>query len=222
MEKLSFSENYTVLLRSIVGKNADITHAQYCAGVALGAIYDLLRSGCASVNAGGAVSITGALPEEYSYLEPLYNNIHQDSKNTEFWLEYYCCGPTSKPIRPIIDAVYSSLAKKGYITTELKKGIFKTKTCIHLCAGKTNQIVEAFQRKIMDKDKENCMVFSAQMLMLADVLKKFFTMGEQAKLAQTIASYKQCAVWSNTEPYVNRIKNFVYQNSVYSGAVYNE
>lgn len=222
MTNLSFSESYTVLLLSGIGKHTDITNSQYCAGIILGGIYDLISSGCVSMNARGGLSVNSVLPEEYFYLDTLYQKIRQNNKKISSWLEYYCCSSTSKHIRPIIDDVYNSLAKKGYINIDIKKGVFRTRTHIHLCSSKVNQIIEDFQRKTINKDEDNKVVFSVQMLLLADVLKDFFTLGQRLKLNSAISHYKKYDMWKNTEKYINLIRNFVYQNSVNSGAIYSE
>lgn len=219
MTNLSFSENYTILLLSGIGKHTDITNSQYCTGIVLGGIYDLLSSGCVLINTRGHLIVNGVLPEEYLYLDILYKNISQNGKKISSWLEYYCCSSTSKHIRPIIDAVYNSLEKKGYLNIEIKKGLLRTRTYIHLCSSKTNQIIEDFQIRTINKDNDNFIAFSIQMLMLADILKAFFTMGQRLELNSAISYYKKYKVWKNTEQYVNLITNFVCQNSVNSGAM---
>lgn len=222
MNTLSFSEIYTLLLLSSTGKRTDISNPQYSAGIVLGCIYDLLQSGCITMDINGFLKIQKSLPAEYTYLRDVYNGINQKNKKLSKWLEYYCCNPTSKNIRPLINSMYYTLSDKGYVNIEVKKGFLKTKTSIYLHSDKITPILENFQTAVLHGTDDEHIIFATQLLLLADVLKNIFSMGQRLKVNSAISDFSKSQIWKNTKPYINIIRNFNYQNSLNSGAMYSE
>lgn len=71
-------------------------------------------------------------------------------------------------------------------------------------------------REVPDEDT----AFLVQMLLLSGVLKKYFSAQERGRIRKMIEQCRRTEIWKEMEPYVNRIKNFNFQNTLNSGAMY--
>ena len=125
MGKLTLSETYMVLFYYTAGKHTDIYLPQNSAGIVLGGIYGLLQSGCVREEKNGRLAVYKPLSSEYTGLEEMYTNIKQHSKNTTKWLDYYCCSPSQKNIKLLVDDLQESLVQRQMIKVQVKKGIFR-------------------------------------------------------------------------------------------------
>ena len=125
MGKLTLSETYMVLFYYTAGKHTDIYLPQNSAGIVLGGIYGLLQSGCVEKEKNGRLAVYKPLSSEYTSLEEMYTNIKQHSKNTTKWLDYYCCSPSQKNIKLLVDDLQEALVQRQMIKVQVKKGIFR-------------------------------------------------------------------------------------------------
>lgn len=217
MNDLSFSELYTSLMLNAIGKHTDYSACQYSAGVVLGGFYELQEQDVIDISKNGRISIRKKLGADCPRLSNLYHNIEtQSAKTLSKWLDYYCLSATSKNVRPVIDDVIFSLSEKGVLYAEVKRGILRSKTQVRILD--MQPIVNSFKASVMNGDMEDSVIFTVQMLQLADVLKRYFSMSERFALKKTIGQYKRSSIWKQMEPCVNTIQNFNYQNTVYTGA----
>lgn len=220
MEKLTLSETYMVLFYYAAGKHTDIYLPQNSAGIVLGGISELLQSGCVREEKNGRLVVYQPLPSEYTGLEEMYTNIKRHSKTAVKWLDYYCCSPSAKNIKFLIDDLQESLAQKQMIKVQVKKGIFRQKREVCLCEKETEEIVRAFREAMKREIPDADTAFLVQMLLLSGSLKKYFGVQERGRIKKVIEQYRYTEIWKDMEPYVNRIKNFNFQNTLNSGAIY--
>lgn len=218
--KLLICETYLILLVNVTGRHEQLCLPQYSAGIVLGGLYDLLASGCIAEQSDGRLIMTASLPEEYSGLEELYRSVNGSLKSKAKLLDDFSCSVTSKKITSLLDDLYYSLKQKGILETEIRKGFFRQKRFIRLSSQKACQVVERFLKEAHKPEPDDSTVFCIQMLQFAEVLKQYFSMGERRQMRSVLRQCAQTEMWRKTEPYVNRIKNFNYQNAVNSGAVY--
>ena len=124
MEKLTLSETYMVLFYYAAGKHTDLCQPQNSAGIVLGGISELLQSGCVREEKNGRLAVYQPLPSEYTGLEEMYMNITRYSKTAVKWLDHYCCSPSQKNIKLLVDDLQESLVQRQMIKVQVKKGIF--------------------------------------------------------------------------------------------------
>ena len=220
MGKLTLSETYMVLFYYTAGKHTDIYLPQNSAGIVLGGIYGLLQSGCVEKEKNGRLAVYKPLSSEYTGLEEMYTNIKQHSKNTTKWLDYYCCSPSQKNIKFLVDDLQESLVQRQMIKVQVKKGIFRQRRVISLCEKETEEVVRAFREAMNREVPDEDTAFLVQMLLLSGVLKKYFSAQERGRIRKMIEQCRHTEIWKDMEPYVNRIKNFNFQNTINSGAMY--
>ena len=220
MEKtLSITEIYTLLL--LYGENGkiDCLPCQYSAGIVLGGLMELTDLDKVSFDKDGrllAKSIYSDVPPCFSNL---YKNIEKHSEKTmQYWLEYYCFQPSYNKIRPIVEDVFLALERKNYIIIENRQGFFRKKRSIKICEEKTKQVIDAFMFGVETGKEEVLLIFCVQMLMLADVFKRFFPAKKSVQIQSVLNQYRQSVIWHSMEPYINSVQNFNYQNTVYTGA----
>lgn len=111
MEKLTLSETYMVLFYYAAGKHTDLCQPQNSAGIVLGGISELLQSGCVREEKNGSLSIHKSLPSEYAGFEEMYINITRHSKTAVKWLDHYCCSPSTKNIKFLVDHLQEALCR---------------------------------------------------------------------------------------------------------------
>lgn len=220
MEKLTLSETYMVLFYYAAGKHTDIYLPQNSAGIVLGGIYGLLQSGCVEKEKNGRLAVYQPLPSEYTGLEEMYANIKRHSKTTTKWLDYYCCSPSQKNIKLLVDDLQESLSQKHMLKIQMKKGIFRQKRVVSLYEKETEEIVKEFREAVERNYPDENTAFLVQMLLLSGSLKKCFGVQERGRIKKVIEQYRYTEIWKDMEPYVNRIKNFNFQNTLNSGAMY--
>ncbi len=220
MEKLTLSETYMVLFYYAAGKHTDIYLPQNSAGIVLGGIYGLLQSGCVEKEKNGRLAVYQPLPSEYTGLEEMYANIKRHSKTTTKWLDYYCCSPSQKNIKLLVDDLQESLSQKHMLKIQMKKGIFRQKRVVSLYEKETEEIVKEFREAVERNYQDENTAFLVQMLLLSGSLKKYFGVQERGRIKKVIEQYRYTEIWKDMEPYVNRIKNFNFQNALNSGAMY--
>ena len=220
MEKLTLSETYMVLFYYAAGKHTDIYLPQNSAGIVLGGISELLQSGCVREEKNGRLVVYQPLPSEYTGLEEMYTNIKRHSKTTTKWLDYYCCSPYQKNIKLLVDALQESLSQKHMLKIQMKKGIFRQKRVVSLYEKETEEIVKEFREAVERNYPDENTAFLVQMLLLSGSLKKYFGVQERGRIKKVIEQYRYTEIWKDMEPYVNRIKNFNFQNTLNSGAMY--
>lgn len=219
MMNLSMTETYLLLAINGTGRRSNLAACQYSAGIVLGGIYELLQHGYLTADKKGRLTAGKQLDESYSFLKRLYDNISsRPSKTADNWLDYYCLSPTEKAIRPVIDDIVYSLEKKGFAHVSRKRGILKMKTQVSPDSAQAGRIVEDFRKSVTDGTENESVIFSVQMLLLADAFKSYFPMGQRMKIKPVLNAYRKSAVWKTMEPYTNRVRNFNYQNTVYTGA----
>lgn len=220
MEKLTLSETYMVLFYYAAGKHTDIYLPQNSAGIVLGGIYGLLQSGCVRKEKNGSLSIHKPLPSEYTGLEGIYTNIELYSKTTAKWLDYYCCSPSQKNVKILTDDLQESLSQKHMLKIQMKKGIFRQKRVISLYEKEAEEVVREFKEALNRNYPDENTAFLVQMLLLSGSLKKYFDTQERGRMKKVIERYRYTEIWKGMEPYVNKIKNFNFQNALNSGAMY--
>lgn len=220
MEKLTLSETYMVLFYYAAGKHTDLCLPQNSAGIVLGGIYGLLQSGCVEKEKNGRLAVYQPLPSEYTGLEEMYANIKRHSKTTTKWLDYYCCSPSQKNIKLLVDDLQESLSQKHMLKIQMKKGIFRQKRVVSLYEKETEEIVKEFREAVERNYPDENTAFLVQMLLLSGSLKKYFGVQERGRIKKVIEQYRYTEIWKDMEPYVNRIKNFNFQNTLNSGAMY--
>lgn len=220
MEKLTLSETYMILFYYAAGKHTDIYLPQNSAGIVLGGIYGLLQSGCVEKEKNGRLAVYQPLPSEYTGLEEMYANIKRHSKTTTKWLDYYCCSPSQKNIKLLVDALQESLSQKHMLKIQTKKGIFRQKRVVSLYEKETEEIVKEFREAVERNYPDENTAFLVQMLLLSGSLKKYFDAQERGRIKKVIEQYRYTKIWKDMEPYVKRIKNFNFQNTLNSGAMY--
>ena len=220
MEKLTLSETYMVLFYYAAGKHTDIYLPQNSAGIVLGGIYGLLQSGCVEKEKNGRLAVYQPLPSEYTGLEEMYANIKRHSKTTTKWLDYYCCSPSQKNIKLLVDDLQESLSQKHMLKIQMKKGIFRQKRVVSLYEKETEEIVKEFREAVERNYPDENTAFLVQMLLLSGSLKKYFDTQERGRMKKVIERYRYTEIWKGMEPYVNKIKNFNFQNALNSGAMY--
>lgn len=220
MEKLTLSETYMVLFYYAAGKHTDLCQPQNSAGIVLGGISELLQSGCVREEKNGRLAVYQPLPSEYTGLEEMYINITRHSKTAVKWLDHYCCSPSQKNIKLLVDALQESLSQKHMLKIQMKKGIFRQKRVVRLYEKETEEIVRAFREAMKREIPDEDTAFLVQMLLLSGSLKKYFDAQERGKIKKVIEQCRHTEIWKDMEPYVNRIKNFNFQNTLNSGAMY--
>lgn len=220
MEKLTLSETYMVLFYYAAGKHTDIYLPQNSAGIVLGGIYGLLQSGCVEKEKNGRLAVYQPLPSEYTGLEEIYTNIELYSKTTAKWLDYYCCSPSQKNVKILTDDLQESLSQKHMLKIQMKKGIFRQKRVISLYEKEAEEVVREFKEALNRNYPDENTAFLVQMLLLSGSLKKYFDTQERGRMKKVIERYRYTEIWKGMEPYVNKIKNFNFQNALNSGAMY--
>lgn len=220
MEKLTLSETYMVLFYYAAGKHTDLCLPQNSAGIVLGGISELLQSGCIREEKNGRLAVYQPLPSEYTGLEEMYTNITRHSKTAVKWLDHYCCSPSQKNIKLLVDDLQESLVQRQMIKVQVKKGIFRQRRVISLCEKETEEVVRAFREAMNREVPDEDTAFLVQMLLLSGVLKKYFSVQERGRIRKMIEQCRHTEIWKDMEPYVNRIKNFNFQNTINSGAMY--
>lgn len=220
MLQLSMTERYTVLLLNATGKHTDIAAAQYSAGIVLGGIYELIKNGCVSTSADGKIRAIKPPIDSQMYLAYLYENIRSYSaRKISKWLDFYCFSATFKNVRPLVENMYYDLSNKGVLNTEIRRGIFKTKRKYRLYSTIANEISQDFQNAVLQADNCDDIIFSVQMLFLADVFNEYFSGMQRLKINKVLSSYKKAEIWKYMEPYTNSVRNFNYQNAVNTGVM---
>lgn len=174
MERILLSERYLVLLLHAAGEQADLGQPQYSAGVILGGILDLREAGCIEIRPDGRLAVSAPLPLECSGLQEIYKRIGSASKTAASWLEYFCCSPGSKRLRPVLEEMYAALEKKGIMEVRTAKGLWGRKTKVRLCRPESEKIAGDFLKRTKTSQLEEHTVFCIQMLKLAGVLKNIF------------------------------------------------
>ena len=220
MEKITISEAYMILSYYAEGKHTDIYQPQNSAGIVLGGIYELLQSGCVRKEKNGSLSIHKPLPSEYTGLEGIYTNIELYSKTTAKCLDYYCCSPSQKNVKILADDLQESLSQKHMLKIQMKKGIFRQKRVISLYEKEAEEVVREFKEALNRNYPDENTAFLVQMLLLSGSLKKYFDTQERGRMKKVIERYRYTEIWKDMEPYVNKIKNFNFQNALNSGAMY--
>ena len=209
-----------VLSYYAAGKHTDIYLPQNSAGIVLGGIYGLLQSGCVKKEKNGSLAIYKPLPSDYTGLEEIYTNIERHSKTTTKWLDYYCCSPSQKNIKILVDDLQESLVQRQMLKVQVKKGIFRQRRVISLCEKETEEVVREFKEALNRNYPDENTAFLVQMLLLSGSLKKYFDTQERGRMKKVIERYRYTEIWKDMEPYVNKIKNFNFQNALNSGAMY--
>ena len=197
-KELSMTEKYTLLMLYGGGNRTDFMTCQFTAGIVLGGIFDLLQAGQITIARGNklsAVQKTGAVNESY-----------------------YCFSATYKSIRPVVDDVLNTLAQKGYISMTWRRGLFKKKRSIIINKAQSTPIIDEFVSEVQSGNNNDEIIFCVEMLLLADVFKSYFPMGKRWDIKSTLSAYKQSEMWKMMEPYADAVRNFNYQNTVYTGA----
>lgn len=218
-KKLSMTEIYTLLL--LYGENGkiDCLSSQYSAGIVLGGLIELIDLGKISSDKDGRLSVKNIDSDVPTCFVNIYKNIEEHSEKTmKYWLEYYCFQPSYSKIRPIVDDVFFELERKKYILIDDKRGIFRKKRTIKICEEKAKQVIDAFIFDVESGKQDAMIIFCVEMLILADVFKRFFPVKKSVQVKSVLDQYRQSDIWSSMEVYTNSVQNFNYQNAVYTGA----
>ena len=110
--------------------------------------------------------------------------------------------------------------QRQMIKVQVKKGIFRQRRVISLCEKETEEVVRAFREAMNREAPDEDTAFLVQMLLLSGALKKYFSVQERGRIRKMIEQCRHTEIWKDMEPYVNRIKNFNFQNTINSGAMY--
>ena len=102
----------------------------------------------------------------------------------------------------------------------MKKGIFRQKRVISLYEKEAEEVVREFKEALNRNYPDENTAFLVQMLLLSGSLKKYFDTQERGRMKKVIERYRYTEIWKGMEPYVNKIKNFNFQNALNSGAMY--
>lgn len=216
---LSMTKKYTLLMLYGGGSRTDFMACQFSAGIVLGGLLEMIQSRDISVGRGNKLSADRKAGAGSQCWATLHDNIcGHSSKTIQGWLEYYCFSPTYKNIRPVVDDMLNALADKGFIRIEWRRGFLKKKRSIEINKAQAAPIVDEFVSGVQSGNDSDELIFCAEMLLLADVFKSYFPMGKRFAIKATLNSYKSSGIWSMMEPYANAVRNFNYQNTVYTGA----
>nr|WP_325305104.1 hypothetical protein [uncultured Dysosmobacter sp.] len=217
--KLSITEKYTLLMLNGGSSRTDFMACQFTAGIVLGGLFELLQYRCVSVGRGNKLSANRETRTVNRCWATLYNNICSCSaKSMSGWLEHYCFGTTYKNVQPVVDDVLDALSDKGYINISWRRGFFRKKRSITINTALSVPIIDEFVEGVQAGQKSDELVFCTEMLLLADVFKSYFPMGKRWSIKSTLNDYKHSGVWNMMEPYADAVRNFNYQNTVYTGA----
>lgn len=218
-KEVSMTEKYTLLMLYGDGSHTDFMACQFTAGIVLGGLFELIQSQDISVGVGNKV-VVGQRTETISECwSTLYENIcRQSAKTIKGWLGHYCFSPTFKNVRPVVDDVLNTLAYKGFINIKWSQRLFRKKRSIEINRLQTAPIVDEFVVGVQSGKNSDEIIFCVEMLLLADVFKSYFPMGKRGAIKSTLNSYKHSEIWRMMEPYVSAVRNFNYQNTVYTGA----
>ena len=217
-KELSMTEKYTLLMLYGGGSHTDFMACQFTAGIVLGGLFELMQSEDISVGKGNKV-LAGQRTEIVNECwSTLYENIcRQSAKTMKGWLGHYCFSPTYKSIRPIVDDMLNVLTDKGFINIKWRQGLFRKKRFIEINKSQTAPVVDEFVSGVQSGKNSDEIIFCVEMLLLADVFKSYFPMGKRGAIKSTLNSYKHSEIWRMMEPYANEVRNFNYQNTVYTG-----
>lgn len=217
MESVSMTERYALLYIGAVGSHTDDMASQYTAGIVLGGFCELLENGFVLEKDGAG--LYAVKKPEHPILAYLYENVRRTpAKSIQRWLDFYCCSPTYKNIRPLIWRLTEILEKKGYLRAEQKRGIFKKKIKFVL-NGKAESVLNGYRQAVQSGAEDESTVFCTQMLLLADLFKTYFTQRQKATIKPVIRKYQNLEIWRKLEPYVAAIQNFNYQNAANTGVM---
>lgn len=218
-KELSMTEKYTLLMLYGGGSRTDFMACQFTTGIVLGGVFELLQSKHISVSRDNKLMAdrkSGAVNECWT---TLYDNIcRYSAKSLRGWLDYYCFSATYKSIRPVVDDVLNTLAQKGYISIIWRRGFFRKKRSVEINTAQSASIIDEFVTGVQEGKDSAEIVFCAEMLLLADVFKSYFPMGKRWAIKATLNDYKHSNMWKMMEPYADAVRNFNYQNTVYTGA----
>lgn len=218
-KELSMTEKYTLLMLYGGGNRTNFMGCQFTAGIVLGGLLELMQSNEISLSRGDKLLVgykKGTINENFS---TLYGNLcNQPAKSIKGWLEYYCFNSTYKNIRPVIDDVLNGLVSKDFINIQWHRGVFSKKRSIEINKAQVSPVVDEFVSGIQSGKNSDEMIFCAEMLLLADVFKSYFPMGKRWAIKSILNGYKKTNIWKMLEPHINTVRNFNYQNTVYTGA----
>lgn len=218
-DRLSLTETYTLLMLYGGGSRTDHMACQFSAGIVLGGLTDLLRARCVRMGRDGRLSPASQQAAVPPCCKALYGDLCQyPPKNLREWLDHYCFRPTHKAVRPLVDDVVNELAAQGYLQVEWLYGLLSRKRHIEIDPARTGPVAEAFVHGVLAGEDRDEWVFCTEMLLLADVFKSYFPMGKRAAIKGTLDRYKHTALWQRMEPLADAVRNFNYQNTVYTGA----
>lgn len=79
-------------------------------------------------------------------------------------------------------------------------------------------MIDAFIFDVESGKQDAMIIFCVEMLILADVFKRFFPVKKSVQVKSVLDQYRQSDIWSSMEVYTNSVQNFNYQNAVYTGA----
>lgn len=219
VKELSMTEKYTLLMLYGGGNRTDFMACQFTAGIVLGGLFELLQSKHISIGRGNKLVADRKLGTVNDCWATLYDNIcGHSAKSLRGWLEYYCFSATYKSIRPVVDDVLNSLAYKGYISITWRRGLFRKKQSVAINTAQSAPIIDEFVTGVQGGQDSDEIIFCAEMLLLADVFKSYFPMGKRWAIKSTLNDYKRSGMWKMMEPYTDAVRNFNYQNTVYTGA----
>lgn len=217
-KELSMTEKYTLLMLYGGGSRTDFMACQYTAGIVLGGLYELLQTGQITAGKGGKLTAAQRGGNINECQMTLYNNICSHSaKSLQGWLEHYCFSATSKSVRPVVEDVLNTLIKKGYIGITWHRGLFRQKRSILIHTAQAAPVIEAFVTGVQSGQNSDEIIFCAEMLLLADVFKSYFPMRKGRSVKSILSGYKHSDIWKQMEPYADAVRNFYYQNTVYTG-----
>lgn len=218
-DRVSLTETYTLLMLYGGGDRTDHMACQFSAGIVLGGLTDLLRARCVQLGPDGRltpVSPPGLIPPSCA---ALYGDLCQyPPKPLREWLDHYCFRPTHKAVRPLVDDVVNQLAARGCLRVEWRCGLLSRKRHIEIDPARARPAAEAFVHGVLAGEVCDEWVFCTEMLLLADVFKSYFPMGRRAAIKGTLDRYRRTALWQRLAPLADAVRNFNYQNTVYTGA----
>ena len=216
---LSMTEKYTLLMLYGGGARTDFMACQFTAGIVLGGLWELTQRQDFSIGGDHKLLVPDSAGEAMVGFSTLYGNLgRQPARSMQSWLSYYCFQPTYKNVRPVVDDVLGALAEKGFLRITWRPGFFRKKRIVEINAEQADVVVEEFIAAVQSNQDRDEIIFCTEMLLLADVFKSYFPMGKRLRIKSTLERYKHAELWRTMEPYANAVRNFNYQNAVYTGA----
>lgn len=125
MERKTITQEYLMLATNEKGKLSLMNGTEAKAGIVAAGIMDLVLAKAIIIEKKKAEA-AGNLPEELSFLSPLYEYLQEKKRSVRKVIEDYCLSVTDSRLNQLIEETGNSLAESG-MATEEKGGMLGNK-----------------------------------------------------------------------------------------------